>query len=1254
MSSNKLVTPLTDLEVRDFIPGQTVRDLYEAWDIPASKPVMAFVNGEAMMRDKWDIPLFPDEEVVFMLLPMGGDEQDKAIMRTVAMIALTVATASLTLPEALSAWQVAAVRAGVAIAGSFLINELIPIVTEDPSTDERKSLARSSTYSVSAQGNRARLLEPIPAVYGRHQYFPDYVSQPYGEYEDNFQVLFQHYSLGVVDADIEKLAFGGVAIWDEGAVTNALEDVEIEFVEPGETSDLYPETNVTSDSVSSFDVTFKKTDNIYDITGGAVARITTDSASGGNNDLEESLSIWAVGDIVRVVDITGAGANGGSTADNVRYEVVAVASDGDWIDVQAYDGAPNLTTEVDTRYILDEPREERSIGPFPASAAGEETRTITVNLAFPRGLYRLTGNNELDKEAVSISLYAQRIDDAGNKLLRDGSALGTDEFLLDGNRIFEDTSTAPLFKTLKYPLDNPGRYEVRAVREDREEGLVDNRRADAIVWQTLGGVLTTETTYPIRTLVVKIRATNQLSEEASQKLAVTQTAKVPVYNEEDQTWTVQATRNPVWAMLDMLRNTDYGGGVPDSRLDLSTFVYYADLADTNGDTFNAVFDTKRSLWESVGFALRAMRAFPVLLGDTYSMTRDEDQQIPKAVFTPRNIVRDSFNVSHKLFSDESPDHVIVEYIDEDVWDVREVACTIDGDTSDYPARIRLFGVTNRDQAFREGSYYVRANRYRRITVAFETELDGRVLLRGDRILVSHDLHQWGQSSEVVSYDSGTRVLTLNDEVVFGEGEHVISITEPDGSEFGPVVCTQNDKQSVILDATSLAAAGDIDAILTVNNVARERNRVTFGTTSTYSKIFQVTDVRPKDLQRVEVVAVNYDSRIGLDPGLTPDADSGNGPGPNPDQPVIDALYVTQTSNTIVTPVEVQATWTAARGADFYQLQYSYDNATWYTAYEGSDTTAALTVQPGTVYFRVAGFGFLRGPYTTTSQTFVRAGTIPVGTGDSATSTYEDRGSMKVTWPKDPSADYYKVTLYSGSDSLTVETSDVGIVIEPGLIADANGPWSQYNVDVVAVNEKGEAAAGSTSGSIVLSAPTNLNIENDWEGPDHSILATWEPLPQFNSYTVQVYLGGVLQDTYTVYSPHFFLPAQKVAEYTLARSLEIRVSANAGTIITGLATDTVTDSAPSVPSNITTSSASAGKLVVSWDALSADDLRYYRLYAAASSGFTPGASNLAYEGTNNSVTINGLPSGATIYMQLVAVDYIESGLNYSTEFSQLIT
>ena len=190
--------------------------------------------------------------------------------------------------------------------------------------------------------------------------------------------------------------------------------------------------------------------------------------------------------------------------------------------------------------------------------------------------------------------------------------------------------------------------------------------------------------------------------------------------------------------------------------------------------------------------------------------------------------------------------------------------------------------------------------------------------------------------------------------------------------------------------------------------------------------------------------------------------------------------------------------------------------------------------------------------------------------------------------------------------------------------------------------------------MTVPAPSSVSIENDWEGPEHSIVASWEPTPQADAYTVQLYLGGVLQDTFTVYTPYIVIPAQLVDEYTIARAAQIRVSVDAGTITTGISTDTVTDTAPAVPTNITTSSPSAGQLTVSWDANTDDDFREYRLYVSGSSGFTPSASTLAYSGTDTSVTVYGLTSASTMYMQLVAVDYIEGGLNYSTEFSQTIT
>jgi hypothetical protein len=1241
-STVKLTTPLADLETRTYAPGTTINELYRELGLSAHVPVTCQVDGEYMLRAKWDLPLPDGSSAVFELQPMGGEDSGKAMLRTVAMIAVVVAApyAAGAMTGATEGVALAITTAGIAAAGSFLINALIPFQAEDPSTDEKKSRAKSSTYSVSARGNRARLLEPIPKLYGRHRMYPDYVSQPFTEYENNAQVLYQHFALGLGQYDLEKILVSDTALWENGTLTENFEDVEVELLEPGEVSSLYPGSVASSELVTGLEVQSKKAENLYDVSGGN--RFTMAGASGGNSDFEETLGVFELGDVVRVIN-TNAGSNGGTTADNITYEVINVAEDGTWVEFNTN----ALVNETGQRYILDTSREDRWVGPFPASPAGTVTEQIKIDIALPRGLYSAKTNGTLEKESVVFSVFAGEIDDTG-------TAIG-DYFSLTYFEEIEKATATPVYQTLSFAVDS-GRYEVRMIREDREEGLVNGGRiADAISWIGLKALVKETVGYEgVSTLAVKIRATNQLSSAASDKLSVIQTAMIPTYDDGDDLWITQKTQNPVWALVDMLRNSDYGAGIADDRLDLDTFVYYAQLAETRGDKFNAIFDTKRSLWQGAQDTLRVMRAQPVVLGDTYSMIRDETQTLAKAVFSPRTITKNSLTIDHLLRGDSSPDHVIIEFIDEDYWDRREVVCAVDS-RQERPARITLFGCTDRDQAYREGMYAARSDRYRRTFATVTTEMDGRVLLRGDKVLLSHDMPQWGQSSEAVSYDAGTRTLTVVDEFLFEDGvDHVIVLRAKNGSQFGPITVTQASPVSVVLDAASLAAVGDIEAQLTLSDYAQERNRVLFGTTTNYAKEFVVLGIQPRGLDKVQVSLANYDTRILLDAGETPPDTGGTGSG-EPDQPIIGFFNVVQNPGATIAPIKVTASWTAAKGADFYQLQYSYDGEAWTTVYEGGDTSAQASVQPGTLYFRVAGFGALRGPYNQLERTFGLAGAVSAGMEDNTiTSDYDDNGTLSVTWDQVVPAETYLVTVTSGADTLTVVTSDTRVDIDASRIASSGGPWASYTVSVASVNSAGTSPTGSVTGTIVIPAPTNAAIVNDWEGPDHSIVATWTPLPQFESYSITVRLGGSSVYTETVYSPMFVMTAQKMDEFTIKRILAIDIAANAGSITTGIATVTVTDTAPAVPTNITTASPATGKVTVDWDAVADDDLRYYRLYASASSGFTPGASNLIYQGTTSSATISGLPSGGTIYMVLVAVDYVETGLNESTEFSQAIT
>ncbi|WP_026088262.1 host specificity factor TipJ family phage tail protein [Bartonella rattaustraliani] len=164
--------------------------------------------------------------------------------------------------------------------------------------------------------------------------------------------------------------------------------------------------------------------------------------------------------------------------------------------------------------------------------------------------------------------------------------------------------------------------------------------------------------------------------------------------------------------------------------------------------------------------------------------RDEKRVLPVVLFSPRNIVKNSLKIQYLLASDDTADSVTVEYFSNQTWKVAEETVSLSDDVSDHPARVRLFGCTEKEQAIREGKYMTAANRYRRRLVSFQTELEGFIPTYGDLIAIAHDMPSWGQGGEIIAIDDN--VLTLSEPLTWDSllGDHFISLRKYDGSVSG--------------------------------------------------------------------------------------------------------------------------------------------------------------------------------------------------------------------------------------------------------------------------------------------------------------------------------------------------------------------------------------------------------------------------------------------------------------------------------------
>ena len=122
-------------------------------------------------------------------------------------------------------------------------------ITPDLPTDAEQQ-SPSASNSLSARGNRARLNEPIPVLYGTMRVFPDLSAQPFSEFNgDGDQIVYQLFEVtqGECDVDLPSMRF------DETPLSN-FQDIDHEVIAPGEESLIFPASVEVSSEVSNLEL----------------------------------------------------------------------------------------------------------------------------------------------------------------------------------------------------------------------------------------------------------------------------------------------------------------------------------------------------------------------------------------------------------------------------------------------------------------------------------------------------------------------------------------------------------------------------------------------------------------------------------------------------------------------------------------------------------------------------------------------------------------------------------------------------------------------------------------------------------------------------------------------------------------------------------------------------------------------------------------------------------------------------------------
>jgi hypothetical protein len=809
-----------------------------------TRPHILMRNGQAVLRKDWDQAVERGDLVVVVMLPQGGGGGSnplKAILQLAVMIFAPEigAFANLQLFSAGSglafAVSNATLGAAIGMVGAALVS---PLISAKPSPSSSSAAAASysssPTYSLTAQGNAARLEAPIPVQYGRMLSYPDFAALPYVEYAGNEQYLYQLLCIGAGQYEIETIRIADTAI------TN-FEDVETQIVEPGGTLTLFPANVVTSEEVSG----------------------------------QEALT-------------------------------------GTWL------------------------------GPFTANAAETTANFLGVDVVAPRGIYYANDSGGLNEVSMTFTVQARAIDANGNAT-SGWSTLGT-------HTLSGATATAQRY-SYKYSI-NAGRYEVRLQRTDVKQ--TSTRYGHELDWSGLRAYLPETRNYGnVTLLAVKMRATNNLSSQSSRKINVISTRKLPIWN--GSSWSAPtATRAIAWALADAARNAEYGGGLADSRLDLDGLLALSSVWTARGDRFDARFDTLGTLWDALTQIGRAGRSKPYMQGGLLYVARDQAVTVPVAMYSMRNIVKGSFGLEYITPSDDTADSVSVGYYDANAWTTRRVPCVLPDSTSSKPAKIDLFGVTNRDHAYREGLYFAAANRYRRTVIKFTTEMEGFIPSFADLIAVSHDMPQWGQSFECVAWNPGTRTLRVSEPITWEYSTNYVALRRRDGSVSGPYVVTQGaDPYHIVFTETP-----DIPPY---TGLAEERTQGSFGWGDTWAQLARVVAIRPRDMNTVEIEAINEDPSVHTaDQGVVaPPVNSSQ----LPTYTVAPRVFGLTARSMPGHSERMILSWQPSPWANYYEIEQSGDGINWVRSGEPSACNyTATALYGGATILRVRAVGLEPGPW----------------------------------------------------------------------------------------------------------------------------------------------------------------------------------------------------------------------------------------------------------------------------------------------------
>jgi hypothetical protein len=731
--------------------------------------------------------------------------------------------------------------------------------------------------------------------------------------------------------------------------------------------------------------------------------------------------------------------------------------------------------------ILYAPNDDKHdwVGPHPVNSPGTITDRILVDIVFPRGLGRYNNNGNLVNFTVTWEIEYRHVNDASEPqsewaILWKGSLTKAEQ---SAQRLTQETVVAP------------GRYQVRARRTSDSPA---KNAVDECVWEAVRAILPGTLSYPQTVVAVKMKATDVLSQAASERFTVLQTRKLPLYDPATKKWsggydpitrkwwgTLYPTRSFAAAVAWICKEP-WGGQLSDEQIDLDGLWAIDALLAEKGWTADAWLDGPYLVWDLLVELCAANLVIPRPGTGVLSFIQDASNRPVRHIFTPHNIVRNSLQRTFGTFSDSTPDDVNVTYFDEDAeYQQRDVTAVLPESESNEESQQRPIWITSRAHAHAYGVRLAAGNRYRRLGVELQSESIGRLLNVGDVVQVKHPRFRNGPYGKLEDWNAQALTVQFAEAPEypdFDDGDY-IAFTRPDGSAWGPVKLEAMNSGFAQFNAADYAAllmqgfespfewfTRGYDRMPTIWTVQEGRE---------FDRRMIITKITPQDMFKHSFSLVNDDPRVYNQDIPVPPWES------RPQLP--DTSKLEAPKNLRVT-VEGEAgafvlavTWLPVPGAEGYYVESSTDGAAWNNQGRANINAIRLPVDDGAYAVRISAFrGATQSPWAQINgNTFDAAPDSPV---PALVGNYTG-GNLTVQWPAVDGADSYVVRVYEANADRNPERIHEGTDISFSYTAaqgiSDGGPWRDLSVEVASKNNTGESIPGTVSISDIVPAEIPL-------------------------------------------------------------------------------------------------------------------------------------------------------------------------------------